>query len=197
MYRPSSHFAPGGQVELYSFDEKYLQRLREGDPTVEQHFCAYFGKMLLIKLRGRLRSVESVEDVKQETFLRVLRAVRAADGIHSAERLGAYVNSVCNFVLLEHYRSGRREDSMEDGFADPPDHSSDPYGSLVTEQTRAQVRQVLQLLDRRDRDLLTAVFIDERDKDEVCRRFGVDRDYLRVLIYRAKGQFRQKCQKPN
>jgi RNA polymerase sigma-70 factor, ECF subfamily len=184
-------------VELYTFDEKYLQRLREGDPTVEQHFCAYFGKMLLIKLRSRLRSVESVEDVKQETFLRVLRAIRAEDGIHSAERLGAYVNSVCNFVLFEHYRSGRREDPMEDGQADPPDQSSDPYGALVTEEIGRQVRRVLDQMDKKDRDLLTAIFLDERNKDEVCRQFGVDRDYLRVLVYRAKGQFRAKSQKAN
>jgi RNA polymerase sigma-70 factor (ECF subfamily) len=184
-------------VELYSFDDNYLQRLREGDPTVEQHFCSYFGKMLFIKLRSRVRSVESAEDVRQETFLRVLRAIRAQDGIHSAERLGSYVNSVCNFVLLEHYRSGNREDSMEDGVADPPDHKIDVHGSLVTEETRRQVRQVLRQLDKKDGDLLTAIFLDERDKDDVCRQFGVDRDYLRVLVYRAKGQFRQKCQKVN
>jgi RNA polymerase sigma-70 factor, ECF subfamily len=184
-------------VELYSFDDTYLQRLREGDPTVEQHFCTYFGKMLFIKLRGRLRSMESVEDVKQETFLRVLRAVRTADGIHKAERLGAYVNSVCNFVLLEHYRSGKREDPMEEGFADPPDHTFDAHGALVTEETRRQVRHVLDQLDRKDRDLLTAIFLDERDKDDVCSQFRVDRDYLRVLVYRAKAQFRAKCQKVN
>jgi RNA polymerase sigma-70 factor (ECF subfamily) len=52
-------------------------------------------------------------------------------------------------------------------------------------------------LDKKDRDLLTAIFLDERDKDEVCREFGVDRDYLRVLVYRAKSHFRQKCHKVN
>ncbi len=184
-------------MELYSFDDQYLQRLREGDPTVENHFCSYFGKMLVIKLRSRLRSAESVEDVKQETFLRVLRAIRTTDGIHSAERLGAYVNSVCNFVLLEYYRSGKREDSMEDNVADPPDHTIDLHGSLVTQEISKHVRQVLDQLDRKDRDLLTAIFLDEREKDDVCRQFGVDRDYLRVLVYRAKGQFRAKCQKVN
>jgi RNA polymerase sigma-70 factor (ECF subfamily) len=153
--------------------------------------------MLLIKLRSRLRSMESVEDVRQETFLRVLRAVRASDGIHSAERLGAYVNSVCNFVLLEHYRSGKREDPMEEGLADPADQSVDAFGTLVTEETRKHVRQVLQQMDRKDSDLLTAIFLDERDKDEICSQFHVDRDYLRVLVYRAKAQFRAKSQKVN
>jgi RNA polymerase sigma-70 factor (ECF subfamily) len=34
------------------------------------------------------------------------------------------------------------------------------------------------------------MFLDELDKDQVCREFGVDRDYLRVLLHRAKMQFR-------
>jgi RNA polymerase sigma-70 factor (ECF subfamily) len=37
---------------------------------------------------------------------------------------------------------------------------------------------------------LRAVFLDERDKDEICTELGVDRDYLRVLLHRAKASFR-------
>jgi len=45
-------------------------------------------------------------------------------------------------------------------------------------------------LEPRDRLLLKAVFLDERDRDEVCREFGVERDYLRVLLHRAKQEFK-------
>jgi RNA polymerase sigma-70 factor, ECF subfamily len=177
-------------VELYSFDEEYLHRLKSGDPSVEQHFIQYFSKMLVIKLRSRLRSTESVEDVKQETFLRVLRALRSEEGIRSGERLGSFVNSVCNFVLLEYYRSGKREDPLEDHAADPPDRTIDLDGQLEASEQKKQVKTVLSQLDKKDRDLLTALFLEERDKDDICRQFGVDRDYLRVLLYRAKAQFR-------
>jgi RNA polymerase sigma-70 factor (ECF subfamily) len=37
---------------------------------------------------------------------------------------------------------------------------------------------------------LKAVFLDERDRDEVCEEFGVDRAYLRVLLHRAKQEFK-------
>ena len=33
---------------------------------------------------------------------------------------------------------------------------------------------------------------DERNKDELCREQGIDRDYLRVLLHRAKERFRRK-----
>jgi RNA polymerase sigma-70 factor (ECF subfamily) len=42
-----------------------------------------------------------------------------------------------------------------------------------------------------DRFLIRAIFLDERDKDAVCREQGVGRDYLRVLLHRAKKRFRQ------
>jgi RNA polymerase sigma-70 factor, ECF subfamily len=37
---------------------------------------------------------------------------------------------------------------------------------------------------------LREVFLEERDKDEVCRDYGVDREYLRVLLHRAKQSFK-------
>jgi RES domain-containing protein len=51
------------------------------------------------------------------------------------------------------------------------------------------IRQLIQTLDKRDRDLLRAVFLTGRDIDEACKDFGVDRDHLRVLLDRAKAQF--------
>jgi len=60
----------------------------------------------------------------------------------------------------------------------------------VTEQRKTQVRSVLDDLAAKDRLLLEAVFLEERDKDDVCRDFQVDREYLRVLLFRARQRFR-------
>jgi RNA polymerase sigma-70 factor, ECF subfamily len=177
-------------VEFFSFDESYLQRLRGGDFPTEQHFVDYFGQLLLIKLRSRLRSSQTVDDIRQETFVRVLKAVRTG-GVRSAEGLGSFVNSICNNVLQEHYRSSARSvSSQDDTPLDPPDTSIDLDGMLVAKQTREQVRHTLSMLSEKDRRLLRAIFFEEKDKDEICTDFGVDRDYLRVLLHRAKQSFR-------
>jgi RNA polymerase sigma-70 factor, ECF subfamily len=42
----------------------------------------------------------------------------------------------------------------------------------------------------RDSSILKAVFLDERDREEICREIGVDREYLRVLLHRAKQDFK-------
>jgi len=47
-------------------------------------------------------------------------------------------------------------------------------------------------MKERDRELLRAIFLEEKEKDEICREFGVGREYLRVLLHRAKECFRAK-----
>jgi RNA polymerase sigma-70 factor, ECF subfamily len=184
-------------VEFFDFDKAYFRRLQERDGPTEDHFVAYFGDLLQIKLRSRLNSKQAIEDVRQETFARVLTAVRSEAGVREPEKLGAFVNSVCNNVLLEHFRSSSRslQDQDDDERQDVPDKTVDLHGLLVTKQTCEQVRQVLDLLPEKDRRVLKAVFLEDKDKDEVCREFGVDRDYLRVLLHRAKQSFRAVYEK--
>jgi RNA polymerase sigma-70 factor (ECF subfamily) len=177
-------------VDLFSFDEPYLQRLRDRDHATERHFVAYFNKLLVIKLRSRLRSAQEIEDIRQETFVRVLKAVRIEGTIRQPERLGAFVNSICNNVLQEYFRSSQRTDQFDEDAPEPADPSPDVDGMLVTLQAIDQVRRILAELPERDRRLLRAIFMEEKDKDDVCREMGVNREYLRVLLHRAKQTFR-------
>jgi RNA polymerase sigma-70 factor (ECF subfamily) len=182
-------------VELFFFDEAYFRRLRDRDPLTESHFVAYFSDLLQIKLRARFIPAAAVEDIKQETFVRVLKAVRSESGIREPERLGAFVNSVCNNVLMEFYRSSRRTEQTDENAPDPPDRTADLEGVLVTKQTCEHVRRILRQLPSKDKRLLRALFLEDKDKDEICREFGVDRDYFRVLLHRAKESFKAMYQK--
>jgi RNA polymerase sigma-70 factor (ECF subfamily) len=178
-------------LQFHTFDQTYLERLCSGDFRTESHFVAYFSELIQLKLRSRVKSPQAIEDLKQETFARVFTALRVEGKLRQPERLGAYVNSVCNNVLLEHYRSGSREDSIEDEEGtDFPDTSVDILGQVAHKEMAENVRQVLEELPERDRRVLREIFLEERDKDEVCRDFGVDRDYLRVLLHRARLAFK-------
>jgi RNA polymerase sigma-70 factor (ECF subfamily) len=66
---------------------------------------------------------------------------------------------------------------------------------LVSKQAAHRVRQILDEMPERDRELLRAIFLEEKEKDAVCHEFGVDRDYLRVLVHRAKDRFRALYEK--
>ncbi len=95
-------------MQFQAFDGEYLERLRAGDFRTEEHFVSYFSQLIQLKLRSRLNSREAIEDVRQEIFARVFATLRSEKGLRQADRLGPFVNSVCNNVLLEHYRSSSR-----------------------------------------------------------------------------------------
>jgi RNA polymerase sigma-70 factor (ECF subfamily) len=177
-------------LELQSFDESYVERLTAGDFRTQEHFVAYFSELIQLKLRSRLHSPQAIEDVRQETFTRVFAALRGGK-IRQPDRLGAYVNSMCNNVMLEQYRASSRDSSLEDEEqTDFPALTVDVLGAIAAKQMAEKIREILEELPERDRRLLREVFLEERDKDEVCRDFGVDRDYLRVLLHRAKQSFK-------
>ena len=182
-------------MDFFAFDKVYVERLRNGDPATEHHFFVYFEKLLRIKLRARAFGSDKVDDLKQDTFIRVIAAVRKEGGVRQPERFGAFVNSVCNNVLLEYYRSLGKNQQMDDTHEEIPDRVLDLEGMMVSKQSSEHVQKILSRLPARDRELLRAVFLEEKDKDTVCREIGVDRNYLRVLLHRAKHKFKAVYEK--
>jgi RNA polymerase sigma-70 factor, ECF subfamily len=180
------------RLEFYAFDASYIERLRSGDAQTEGHFVRYFSELIRLKLRSRLNSREAIEDVCQETFMRVLALLRGkAGGLRQPERLGPFVNSVCTHVLQEHYRSKKRTEATIDDETEAtvPGREPDALSLLEIKDRQRVVRQTLDALPERERRLLQSL-LEERDKDEICAEFGISREYLRVLLHRAKQSFK-------
>ncbi|HLH40401.1 MAG TPA: sigma-70 family RNA polymerase sigma factor [Bryobacteraceae bacterium] len=177
------------------FDSDYLARLRDGDSETERHFVAHFSNVIRLSLRYRLRSWELIEDIRQETFLRVLNFLRNDGRLEHPERLGAYVHSVSINVMMELLRASTRHPPIPADAHNLVDQRASTEARLVTRERKELVRAVLGELAEKDRDILRSVFLEEGDKGEICERFGVDRDYLRVLVHRAKNRFREAFEK--
>jgi RNA polymerase sigma-70 factor (ECF subfamily) len=95
-------------------------------------------------------------------------------------------------VLSEHFRANSRTEAFDEQSANNfVANEPDALTQVIADDTRRMVRQVLEELPERDRTILRAVFLEEREKDEVCREIGVTRDYIRVLLHRAKHSFRE------
>jgi len=136
-----------------------------------------------------------VEDACQETILRVFHYFRSGKRLENPERLPAFVHTVCHNVTLEMIRSKTRYSQMPETGYDPADNRASPHGELVTREREELVRQILTSLPERDRDLLRLAMLEEVDKAELCGRFHVNEEYLRVLLYRARMRFRDELLK--
>ncbi|MEP6961710.1 MAG: sigma-70 family RNA polymerase sigma factor [Acidobacteriota bacterium] len=165
--------------------------MTDADPETEKHFVAYFSELLLIKLRRTLRSRQGIEDLRQETFVRVFHALKYK-GLASPERLGAFVNGVCNNVLSEHYRARSRQSPLPDETVHLPGLQPNPEVACATKERKRLLFQHLAKLPAKDREVLRLLFFEDREKDDVCRICQVDRNHLRVLLHRAKNRLRDQ-----
>ena len=178
-------------MEFQSFDADYVRRLARGDVETELNFTRYFSQLLRLKLRRRLKSAQDVEDASQETLVRVFQIIRDGDGVRRPERLGAFVNSVCNNVLLEKYRAMQRHPQVDEEEQEVRGHHPDLDAPLVSRARKKFVVRMLAELSEKDRDLLSKLFLEEWDRDRICSELGISPTYLRVLLHRAKARFRE------
>jgi RNA polymerase sigma-70 factor (ECF subfamily) len=178
-------------AQHFDFHEEYVRHLIDGDEETERHFTSYFTDHLRMKLRSRLNSTHLIEDVRQETFLRFFKVIREPGfAIEHPERLGAFVNAICNNVLFESYRAQVRYQGVAFEPPEQADESWQPTEAFVNEERKARIREVLEDMPEKERRLLRGLYLEDRDKDELCKDFGVDREYLRVMLHRAKNRFR-------
>jgi RNA polymerase sigma-70 factor (ECF subfamily) len=131
------------------------------------------------------------DDLRQETLARVITELHQEGGIRHPERFGALVMSICNSVLWDYHRSSHKNQPIEVAPKDIPDDDLGPEATSVTKPSGEQVNRILEGMPKRDRDLLRAIFLEEKEKDAICKEMGVDRDYLRVLVRRTKLAFHQ------
>ena len=182
-------------LEKQTFDEAFVARLRQADPVAEQEFFAHFNAVIWIKLRSSVRSVELIEDIRQETLFRVLRYLRSDKPLQNPQRLGAFVYGVCRNVTREMQRSQRRHPQLLETAPDPVDPRSGTGEEIAAWEREQIIRELLEELSPRDREVLGAMYLEQVDRNEICRRTGMSESHFRVVLHRARLRFRDLVQR--
>lgn len=153
-------------------------------------YAKYSARVYYIALRDS-KSHQDAEDVRAETFLRVLQAVRAKQ-IRSAASLPAFILGVARNVLKERY--ARRRQPGNGVPTDVVDDSKPSQESqLLEREARAAVRKVIRRLRPRERAVLRMHFYDELPTTEIARLTGIAPDRVRLVKSRALKHFREIC----
>ena len=166
------------------FDQDYLRRLKAGDKDIEEHFFAYFGALLRIRLRSRLGSNEQIESVRNKILSRVLENIRSAPAIDYAGQLTLFVSKICREVLREDGPPGSPS-SAKTAPWDKPGSRNDLEEAWI----RKLVRQIIRGFSNKEQQLLRAVLVNKRRTEEVCKELELGPDHLPLLLFRAKKRF--------
>jgi RNA polymerase sigma factor (sigma-70 family) len=124
------------------------------------------------RLRRRLRSDDLVDDVMQETFLRV-ECMERIDG--GARNPAGYLFRMALNVAADHRKAGGRflTGGEIDELLHIADEALDPARIFQARQEMATLEEALQELSARQRAILIAARVDETPQSEIARRFGI------------------------
>lgn len=183
----------GGEVALSAGPPDpgdLVARIAAGDRAAETHFITTYLRGVRALVRRRCRPNDpSVEDLVQDVLSRVLERLRAG-AIRDAAALPAYVQAAIAYATNAEYRTRRPIEGIE-AIADLP-ASDNPAEQLDSSRRAAILRNLLaQLPVPRDREILVRFYLEEQDKDEVCRSLGIEASHFHRVVFRARERFRQ------
>jgi RNA polymerase sigma factor (sigma-70 family) len=172
------------------FDESYLARLRCGDGETAKHFDRYFRRLLQMKLWGKFtRQIE--EDLIDSVMTTAIENIMRGD-LRDASRLPAYVSGICMNLTRQAMRPSLDKNRTDLDGVQIADGAKSAEQMLLDKEKAAVVKKVLRSLSRRDHDVLVDLFYNEIDRDEICRKYKVTRDNLRLVLMRARKRFQRQ-----
>jgi len=109
-----------------------------------------------------------------------------------ATRLVAYVRGICSNLTKKEMRTRPLNTGVDfnlDLFSD----CSPRADCKLLERERAEaVRKVLETLGPRDRNILVDLFWDELSREEVCEKYKLSRERLRMVLFHARRRFQKR-----
>ncbi len=167
--------------------------ISQGDKKAETVLCEEFYEGTLYLLERKTRDLALAQDLCQEAFWKLLQRLRLGP-LEEPDNIVGYLYTIATNLYYEEYRKTKRRKTFTDQalielVADKWDNQ---YRQLIKERKGEGVRRVITLMSNsRDRKLLYALFIEEKDKAEVCAELGLSSRHFDRVLYRAKERFKE------
>jgi len=170
-----------------------VQGIRAGDGRAESRLVERYSNGLRYLLRRRAHDDERARDLLQDTLAIAIAKLREVD-LENPERLAGYLRGIAIRVALNAGRRQQREPyPMEaEAVGQIQDREPRQFDHVAREQTQVAVHKLLRSMPvKRDRELLTRFYVQDQDKDEICKALDLDSLHFNRVLYRAKKRFRR------
>lgn len=174
-------------------NQEIVSRIGQSDADAEIELYEKFSARVYFTALSETHSKEDAEDIRAETFLRVIQALRA-DKLRSAEALPSFIVGITLNVVREHIRQKYRADSLEDYEYDIAGDGSLEQAMLDAEAGKA-LQKVVSQLKPREQQFLQMYFYEELPKEEIARKLGINEERIRLIKSRALQSFRDAYKK--
>jgi RNA polymerase sigma-70 factor (ECF subfamily) len=172
--------------------QDWATRIESGDPAAEAELVAHYQRAVSLVLLRRTGKPHLAKDLSQDTFVVVLRRLRAGE-LNNPNALSTFIRQTAVNISIDHFRREQRYVSQEDDVISLHSAHEDRRAQEIDNATtRAMLDEALaQLSISRDRDILRRFYLQDEDKDSICRDLGLSAAHFDRVLYRAKQRMRQ------
>ena len=165
-----------------------VEEIRRGEGSAETALYEKYAQRVYYLALRELRSREDAEDVRTETFLRVLQAIRK-DRLRSPGALASFVLGTANNIIREYARKRTQTEPLTDDTIESAANPGDPqFLDPIAQRT---IEQVAQRLKPREQAFLRMYYYEDLSKEEIAVRLGIDEARVRLIKSRALKSFRE------
>ena len=187
---------PRGGEQMEGLDlESVIERARAHDAEAMAEIYRRHFRRVLGLCRYMLGSQESAEDATSEVFLKLQRSIASYDGSIPFLRWLLRVTGNQCIDMMRRQRRGQRvrvEGEDETSVGEAPSAEPSPLGAVISKEARAQVRDAIARLPVKYRVPLMLRYYSELSYDEIAQQLDLERNYVAVLLFRAKQELRRK-----
>jgi RNA polymerase sigma-70 factor (ECF subfamily) len=154
----------------------------------EREICQRYAPRVRAYGLAHLRDAAAAQDLVQRVLLSVLEALREGR-VQDRERLDAYVLGTCRNMVMDMRRGDARQKRVaERASAGVPEE----YVPEWIEVDRVRLETCLAGLEARERAVVLATFVEERDAAEIAAALSLTAGNVRVIRHRALARL-QAC----
>ncbi len=154
---------------------------------IRQHYPG-----LLSLMRRRARDEHVAADLVNDAIILALEHYRAGR-IADPQNIGGYVFQVAMNLLRNHRRKAEnRVDLRADPDAIDRRMATEEDGTQLDPTTLEKVRRAVESLStERDREIVKRFYLDEEEKDSICRSLGLSTLHFDKVVFRARKRLQQ------
>ncbi len=168
-----------------------VSRIECGDAFAESELVERYSRSIKLILLKRTGSIQLANDLCQDTFVIILKKLRAGD-LKNPRSLSAFIRQTAVNISIDHFRKEKRYIHQDDGTISlHHSHRDHKAREIDNKTTRAVLEDALdKLAMSRDREILRRFYLADEDKNEICRDLELSSTHFDRVLYRAKQRMR-------
>ena len=166
-------------------DRRLAELVLAGDDTAFEYLFDRYRDAIRRLLVQRLGPASDVDDLLQETFIKVYLNLHRYDPEYT---FGQWVYTIARNTFIDFVRRRQEDLPIDERFASPPSLAPTPEEKVIHLQQRSQIESYLERMSPRYRQLIRLRFFDELSYEEIAAKLVLPLGTVKTQIHRAREQ---------